>query len=324
MAIGERIKYLRNMAGFNQVDFANKIGVSKQTLYKYENNIITNIPSDKIEAIAELCNVAPSYLMGWDEENKNVANWFSGISSIVKDHNKNIGEYTSPGLKLIKKDGSEYRFEVSSLVYAITEAIMNMPLEKQEMVYDMVEGQNKRKNKLIYVSNPMNAKINRANKKKISTKGLEFLNIYGSTLALNISLEFPINQIVSSKFNNRIKSLLEKIVSDKNFVSFNEEDAVIFIVDFILPVAFGEIKLIDCMNSLRTDCRHLTSLLSADDQNEYTKISNSLNYDREITNNSLNAAHERTDIEVTEEMKQHDDAFFDEEDWVHFISLINL
>lgn len=28
----------------------------------------------------------------------------------------------------------------------------------------------------------------------------------------------------------------------------------------------------------------------------------------------LNAAHERTDIKVTEEMKQHDDAFFDEED----------
>ena len=28
----------------------------------------------------------------------------------------------------------------------------------------------------------------------------------------------------------------------------------------------------------------------------------------------LNAAHERDDIETTEEMKQHDDAYFDEED----------
>lgn len=68
MAIGERIKSLRNMLGYSQVDFANKIGVSKQTLYKYENNIITNIPSDKIEAIADACNVPPSYLMGWEEE----------------------------------------------------------------------------------------------------------------------------------------------------------------------------------------------------------------------------------------------------------------
>lgn len=31
----------------SQVEFADKINVSKQTLYKYENDIITNIPSDK-------------------------------------------------------------------------------------------------------------------------------------------------------------------------------------------------------------------------------------------------------------------------------------
>ena len=68
MAIGERIKYLRNKLGLSQVDFADKIGVSKQTLYKYENNIITNIPSDKVEAIANLCKVSPSHLMGWDED----------------------------------------------------------------------------------------------------------------------------------------------------------------------------------------------------------------------------------------------------------------
>ena len=31
----------------SQVEFADKINVSKQTLYKYEDDIITNIPSDK-------------------------------------------------------------------------------------------------------------------------------------------------------------------------------------------------------------------------------------------------------------------------------------
>lgn len=76
MTIGERIKEIRNKMGMSQVDFADKINVSKQTLYKYENNIITNIPSDKIEAAAQLGNVTPSYLMGWeslsDEEINNV------------------------------------------------------------------------------------------------------------------------------------------------------------------------------------------------------------------------------------------------------------
>lgn len=65
MTVGERIKEIRMKLGMSQVAFADKINVSKQTLYKYENNIITNIPSDKIEAAAKLGNVSPSYLMGW-------------------------------------------------------------------------------------------------------------------------------------------------------------------------------------------------------------------------------------------------------------------
>lgn len=66
MTVGERIKNLREQLGFSQVDFADKINVSKQTLYKYENNIITNIPSDKIELAAKIGNISPAYLMGWD------------------------------------------------------------------------------------------------------------------------------------------------------------------------------------------------------------------------------------------------------------------
>ncbi|MBS6517492.1 MAG: helix-turn-helix domain-containing protein [Clostridium sp.] len=66
LTIGERIKELRERLGMSQVDFATKINVSKQSLYKYENNIITNIPSDKIEAAAKIGNVSPSYLMGWE------------------------------------------------------------------------------------------------------------------------------------------------------------------------------------------------------------------------------------------------------------------
>lgn len=70
MTVGERIKKIRSNLGMSQVDFADKINVSKQTLYKYENNIITNIPSDKIEAAAHLGNVSPAYLMGWEQTGK--------------------------------------------------------------------------------------------------------------------------------------------------------------------------------------------------------------------------------------------------------------
>ena len=64
--IGERLKNLRLQHGFTQEEVGRKINVSKQTLYKYENGIITNIPSDKIELMAAIYNTSPAYLMGWD------------------------------------------------------------------------------------------------------------------------------------------------------------------------------------------------------------------------------------------------------------------
>ena len=67
MTKGERIRNLRIHANLSQVELAEKIGVSKQTLYKYENDIVTNIPSDKIEKLANTLDTTPSYIMGWDD-----------------------------------------------------------------------------------------------------------------------------------------------------------------------------------------------------------------------------------------------------------------
>lgn len=67
MNIGERIKKSRISLGKSQVQLADEIGVSKQTLYKYENGIIINIPSQKIDAIAKALFVSPSYILGWED-----------------------------------------------------------------------------------------------------------------------------------------------------------------------------------------------------------------------------------------------------------------
>lgn len=66
MTVGDRIKKARINSGISQTELAIKTKSSKQTIYKYENNIITNIPSDKIEEIAKALNTSPSYLMGWE------------------------------------------------------------------------------------------------------------------------------------------------------------------------------------------------------------------------------------------------------------------
>lgn len=46
MTVGDRIRKQRELLGFSQTELAEKVNISKQTLYKYEKNIITNIPSD--------------------------------------------------------------------------------------------------------------------------------------------------------------------------------------------------------------------------------------------------------------------------------------
>ena len=68
MSKGERLRQLREGIGLSQVEAAERIGVSKQTLYKYEKDIITNIPSDVIERIATLYNTTPAAIMGWENQ----------------------------------------------------------------------------------------------------------------------------------------------------------------------------------------------------------------------------------------------------------------
>ena len=68
MTKGERIKHRREQLGISQTELAECIGTSKQNLYKYENDIITNIPSDRVEALAKKLNTSPAYIMGWNED----------------------------------------------------------------------------------------------------------------------------------------------------------------------------------------------------------------------------------------------------------------
>lgn len=65
MSIGQRIKECRELLKMTQESLANKIGTTKQTIYKYENDIITNIPPDKVELLAKALAISPAYLMGW-------------------------------------------------------------------------------------------------------------------------------------------------------------------------------------------------------------------------------------------------------------------
>lgn len=93
MTVGDRIRKQRELLKISQTELAEKVKISKQTLYKYEKNIITNIPSDKIEELAIVLHVSEAYLMGWEENlTEQNANLISDIlsDSILFEHIKKL------------------------------------------------------------------------------------------------------------------------------------------------------------------------------------------------------------------------------------------
>lgn len=68
MTIGDLIKQRRLSLGYTLEEVAKQVGTSKQTIHRYETGIISNIPSDKIEAIAKVLQTTPAYIMGWESE----------------------------------------------------------------------------------------------------------------------------------------------------------------------------------------------------------------------------------------------------------------
>lgn len=87
MTVGERIRELREKHQITQSELARRLNTTKQTIYKYENNIITNIPPDKIEKLASTLHSTPQYIMGWikntDTEEKIIDYYDDTLSEIL-------------------------------------------------------------------------------------------------------------------------------------------------------------------------------------------------------------------------------------------------
>lgn len=67
MELKDRIHIKRIENGFTLEELANMVGTTKQNIHRYETGVISNIPSDRIEALAKALHTTPSYLMGWDD-----------------------------------------------------------------------------------------------------------------------------------------------------------------------------------------------------------------------------------------------------------------
>ncbi len=68
MELKDRIKQKRLENNMTLEDVAKIIGVTRQTVQKYESGVVNNIPSDKIEKLATALKTTPAYLMGWEDK----------------------------------------------------------------------------------------------------------------------------------------------------------------------------------------------------------------------------------------------------------------
>lgn len=118
MTIGDRMKIRRLELKLVQEDVALIVGVTKQTIQKYENNIITNIPSDKIELIAKALNTSPAYLMGWEDDEK---------QSIVSENALNLTRHEK-NLIIAYRDHPDMQKSVDRLLGVEEEKVHIIPI----------------------------------------------------------------------------------------------------------------------------------------------------------------------------------------------------
>ena len=68
MSTGSRIRDRRKQLGLSADDLAQKIGVSRSTVFRYENGDIEKVPLDYLGILSSVLCTTPEYLMGWTDD----------------------------------------------------------------------------------------------------------------------------------------------------------------------------------------------------------------------------------------------------------------
>ena len=112
--MGERIRDCRQKAGLTMEELAEKVGVQKSAVNKWEKGNVENLKRSIIQKLAELFNVNPAWLMGWTPITGSVENepeaqpisspFIIEIEQITKDYSKRQQELLMMYAKLLSKE----------------------------------------------------------------------------------------------------------------------------------------------------------------------------------------------------------------------------
>lgn len=65
---GDRLRDRRKFLGLSADEVAADLGVSRSTIFRYENGYIEKVPANIIEELANILSTTPAYLMGWSDD----------------------------------------------------------------------------------------------------------------------------------------------------------------------------------------------------------------------------------------------------------------
>lgn len=123
MTTGERLKNLRLKSKLTLQQAGELIGITKQNLFKYESDVITNIPIDKLEKLAEIYNTTPIEILGWQKYTK-----------ITNSNSSSVYDYLPYGVSAGSLDGPDYALQLEKI--EISDFIMG-PYAKDENILIM-------------------------------------------------------------------------------------------------------------------------------------------------------------------------------------------
>lgn len=119
MTIGQRIKAKRNELRISQRELAKRIGYADHsTITKIEAGKV-DLPQSKIVQFAEVLNTSVSYLMGWDEIQKNNDTLSNIIVRLRVDN-----DFLSV-VEILDKMDAEKMLSVKQLLSAFTQDLQN-------------------------------------------------------------------------------------------------------------------------------------------------------------------------------------------------------
>lgn len=67
MTKGEKLYNARIDRNFTRAEVSQATGISDKLLFKYEKDIITNIPLDNLEKLCSFYRINPTYIVGWED-----------------------------------------------------------------------------------------------------------------------------------------------------------------------------------------------------------------------------------------------------------------